>query len=283
MKKNILLFLFIFSFINTNAQYLLTNRLVFDFEVGDQFQYYHDDDDRNVYGQDFDHIIGKRYSTNADTVFYDIKNEYSEIENWQYGTRKQSISYYTDIMTNLDSNIFGYRDTFINDSNQYDRLTYAAEKNKFSNCDSIQINYLLHYGFEDNYYHSYGKGIGIVEWNSRSGSGNSANKSKKLIYYKKGGIECGTFNPNLFLGMEDHLQNHLKLELYQKDENLYVKTNIQSRVFQIKIFDIQGVLLYKDVFFNGIGEFNIQKLMKGIYIVQVETENFSEQRKWVKY
>lgn len=100
-------------FVNCSAQDLLTLREVFDYNIGDVFQYV--DDAYPQYNKETIKILSKSYSIDEDTLVYiassqlyytlpEIDSLISEIDTIQF------------IYTNLDSSIFEYNPEYKYDS-----------------------------------------------------------------------------------------------------------------------------------------------------------------------
>jgi|GEM_PF-3671944 len=167
MRQVILLAIIILSLSYANASDTLTVRQVYNFNVGDTFDYsYYDFNDYVQYYYTTyirKVIIGKAYSPNQDTIYYQYNVS-------QYGTRINPSQFIDiapyDTITNLDSFAIYQTEALLSptssamcNSAEYDTTSYFAYRS-----DSIKVNC-----FESNYTFRYTVGLGMTFYNQTFG------------------------------------------------------------------------------------------------------------------
>lgn len=245
--------IFLFSFSGYSQS--LTNRQVYDFEVGDVFQVSYSSGMSG--GQFRDTIVGKSFSIDNDTVFYQINQVGNSSSNWSF-----IYSSFTRSYTDLDSIATHHTleqcltsppptDTLYPEALYCDQLTWRKTSNHDLNC------------FEDNYYLSdLIVGCGGPYFYGDVGIGGPASYNYRLTYFKKDSVSCG----NAFTtGIEENqLENNIKL--FPNPSNSTIQVTMLNPI-SIKKYAIN------DVFGKNIGEYDysnsidISNLKSGIYFI----------------
>lgn len=254
-----LLYIFLFSLTYSQT---LTNRQVYDFEVGDVFQtkIYHSN---NTFPSFFsDTIMSKSFSLNNDTVFYTI-NQLEYIPSQTSPTYNYSTI--IKVYQNLDSiaehneplhcSNIPITDTIYNLSNYCNQNTWQISSNIDTSC------------LEDTYYNSYLiDGCGGPYYDVISVS---EYYEKVLLYFKKGSMSCGnTFSTEI---EENQLENHIKIYPNPTNSTIHI-TFLQP--ISIKRYTIN------DIFGKKIGEYDYSKtidvsnLKAGIYFITFLNSDF---------
>lgn len=260
---------------NISCQQILTVREVYDFEVGDRFDY-RTSPPQVVPNGDRITIIGKKYSANQDTITYTLAHD-KYTSHWFDGPPHLIYSYTkdTDIMfvTYLDSLIVKRDSVFIADTFNYGGESCKIYINGYNRTTKISDE------SEENSVQEYGKGIGIY-YSTIYGFSPDGNYTKYFIYleyFKKSGFECGT-----------HDAADVK-KLYGDDLNIYPVPakdvlHIDGRwslPLNIKIYDVFGrLILTKSM--QESQDIGIANLKAGIYFLVFENQNFKQYRKIVK-
>ena len=193
---NKILTLFLLTLLGSaNGQSILTMRQVYDFNLGDQFDY---EDVRSIwYPKDTlgnrNTILARKYSKNLDTITYKIKVDSYKLSNKNSKRTFTLSSIVIDTSyTDLDSII----------SNRFRQKAIESQmlylKDTFCFLSDLGVN-----GFKYRLYNDLvgfsgiiGEGIGLV-YQAPMGIGCIADFSWiKLLYYKKGNLEFGTKDKN---------------------------------------------------------------------------------------
>lgn len=279
MKKHFLIILSLALFYTTAAQELMTIGEVFDFEIGDEFQtrssvsYQPPNADRVT-------ITGKYYSAGQDTVFYIQHHDmyYSVLSyeggphlEYHYGTLTNTVFY-----TDLDSSIAVFDYGFTID--QY--IESSAEL-----CDSL-INgcgYSSGPGFENDFINNeYGKGLGRTYQYFYSGMGGYATIENTLFYYKKGILTCG--EPDMTgVGIEEIPAESSLSAIYPNPAtesfNIPNSLNLSGEI-TVSIMNIRGEMVGQETFSGqNLIRMDVSKLIRGIYLVKIQTPEGIDRRK----
>lgn len=231
----------------------LTNRQVYDFEVGDVFQYF---GSSSSFGASWrDTIVGKSFSINNDTVFYQKNSVGNSSSNPNY-VYSSSIKFYT----NLDSVASHYyldqcttspppSDTLFQSSQYCNQLTWRRTTNHDLNC------------FEDNSYTSeLIVGCGGPYHVAYIGIGGSDYYEYKLTYFKKGTVSCG--NP-FSTGIDEiNLLNSINIYPNPTNSNIQVSISNNISVKKYSISTVSGQIIGDYIFSNII---DISNLKSGVY------------------
>jgi hypothetical protein len=272
--RSFAIFFLCFSLLNSYSQEIMTIREVFDYDIGDELQIR-----SNLPGQPPNAIrltiIDKDYSISKDTVFYRIaRNNYSTTrEEFTDTTLIYSFIYDTIQVTytNLDSSIFTYKKmlgiNFDNNGNCDSIVQFSAE-----NC-GILIN-----GFQiggwDYYKFIFGKGVGLIdEYVVYEESGNDYPwVYNSLFYFKKSTIECGI--PDRTTGINEKFADDF-VKIYPIPANQYLNIEISPhflghcRVTILNLYGKQIMTQSGTSFFS----FNVTDVQKGLYFLQLNSEN----------
>ena len=285
--KKLLLTLILFSSFGLFSQSVLTVGEVYDFEIGDEFQYSID----NYPGIMVERyvVIDKQFSPNNDTIFYSqsVSNYYNEHDG-NGGTShvfsSDTISFYK---TNLNDPITTFGDTM----EVYDEVldsTYMYFPDTIiendSNLCGLEVNGWNYNppAFEPvNIIRLWGRGVGSVwsfHFEPTSTSPNLENR--KLYYYKKGNIICGT--PNTVSIKEIDLKNS-EINIYPVPANNKVNVEIGglNGLKDIYLVNVNGEIIPIEVIKNlsTSYSFDSENIPNGIYFVYISTETITFKKK----
>lgn len=262
------------------GQDILTRGEVYDYDVGDEFQYTNE----AVAGTIIERykVLDKEYSLNNDTVFYEMAiSHYYAYPDGGGGTTisqpKDTITkfytYLSDTITNfggssqiydvyLDSTYTYYPDSII----RYDSIWCGLEINGYTSYPPE---------FEANLYKEvWGRGVGRITNRhiDPSNPGGSTIIEYSLIYYKKGNVECGT-QSTLFIN--DQLKEP-KLRIYPNpmNEHLNIEISKSLKVKEVSLYNPQGQRVGVDIIDQGNGYYlNARSLKSGIYTLIIQSNN----------
>lgn len=257
---------------------LLTVGEVFDFEIGDQFQYRGSASGQSPNAERID-ITGKYYSTNNDTVFY-VRYHHSYSSTIIYENGQPVLNYffynYTDTVnyTNLAEPISTYDDGFLQNWVNY-ILTVGF-------CDSTINGYrgTTGQGFEDNIWSKeYGKGLGQVRDFYYDGTGGISTLNNQLFYYKKGDEICGI--PDVV--NTNNIPLNTELSLYPNPAKDVIHFNIDKQVnVTFEIWNMVGGQIQLGKAHQGLNTVDIKKLLPGVYFLKLSTDKEIKVLKFVK-
>ncbi len=244
---------------------LLTVGEVFDFEIGDEFQY-----NGEAAGQtpnaDRITITGKFYSQENDTVFYEFRNNwYSTAVNWDtvpptleyfFGTIIDTLAY-----TNLQQPISTYDNNFFQNVNIY---------NSTSLCDSLVNRYKVTIGPSgmpnDYYIKEFGKGLGLTFYYVWSGDAGTYLWNYELFYYKKGNNTCG--EPDVVKAGNINIEP--EITIYPNPADKFISFTInQQGTGRYTLLNTSGVTEMAGSIYNGMNTIYTGKLTPGIYFLQL--------------
>lgn len=254
----------------------MTKGEVYDFEIGDEFHYQYD-----TYGMSTPlgfqkTIINKTFNSFGDTLTYIIDSMFytSTIVDTPSPHLVYNVSYYTDtiVFSNLDS-LNQVVDTIVGDT-------------LFYNIDSLcnrQIDVFDYYnnymsGGDIEYLNKYGRGLGHTyfhEW----ASGTAQPYFKwYLSYYKKGIDSCGT--PYIVSVKTKKYNNRVKVFPIPASShvNIKLKDNFVT-LPMIYIYDITGVQVLSKKMKSESETLNLATLPKGIYVMKLESKEFTLRKK----
>ena len=253
----------------TNYQYNASNKNI-------SLRYYTWDNIGNAWKNDY-----------RDTTIYNAGTSVREAFTWNAGTSswdnysKQTIIYdANELPTQITAQVWDnvntmwlnhYRISYNYDANQNQTL-YHYET--WDNTNSVWVKqYKLNYTFNgDNYNLTY-----LYEtWDNVN--------TMWVPYYRK----FYWYETNPFASIADNSQQ-LQFHAYPNPTNelLRVQLTLTSpQDVQIKLFDLQGNLVYQQQYSNTVGQVNfpvdIQAFSSGIYVLQVQTANGIVQQKMIK-
>lgn len=285
MKKLLITLSFLCSF-TLFSQSILTNGEVYDYEIGDEFQY----SLNNYPGTMVERytVIDKQFSTNSDTVFYTQSvSNYSNGPDGNGGTAhyyfEDTINFYiTDL--NTPATTFGdsiyIHDNFL-DSSYYHFPDTIIEFD--SNLCGLKVNGWESYPptFEPNHLiRIVGKGVGSV-WTYHFDPTSTIPEieNRKLYYYKKGNIECGTPN-TASINFE---QMNSEISIYPVPANSSVNVNFEKAPLftDIQLFNLNGKQIPIELFkiTNNTFSFDSENIPVGVYLIGISTKDTSLKRK----
>ena len=269
--KTILTFIFFVLFNIVYGQELMTIGEVFDFKVGDEFQFTGTADNQPP-NADRIKITGKYLSENQDTVFYIRFHDSYYTEVVYDGDPHLEYHFYqktdTVFYANLDSSIALYDAGFNID--QY--VKYSAKL-----CDSLinGCSYMTGPGYEnDSHIHEYGKGLGETRIYYFSYQAGATIINTSLFYYKKVNGECGSPD-TLYLGTNETFSVNPYVKIYPNPVNHSFKiiNNTAEPIIQFKILSLTGKTILSGNIENTRNEINVNDLKTGIYFVYLKTKN----------
>lgn len=279
--KSVLLIVFLISSIYACAQEPLTIGKVFDFEIGDKFQY-----KRNTGGDPGNAsrltILDKYYSAEKDTVFYTINRSYYNRYNSDGSYNFEHDTIY-QFYTNLDSSILSYRpelsyDSIVSLNKDWINIediyydTIVEFDPNFCNKITTEIRIGL-YWFQSER-HIWGEGLGLVKRfidTEEDPSGYVENYY--LFYFKKSNCEFGS--PDL-TDISENIDNNELVRIFPNPANNFVNVDIlanYSGPIHIGLYDLTGRLLKYEMNLSSVS-FDVGYLSKGIYIITIEHRKF---------
>lgn len=266
--KLVVVFIFLLSGLSIYSQSILTRGEVYDFEVGDEFQYSYDTApgitvDRFV-------VLSKDFSPDLDTVFYTLFKSYyyyGPDANYQNTIESTTESIVHQQYTNLGDPIIDFGggvyvyDMYLDSTYEYFPDTIIGYD---SNLCDLEINGYDSYPPE---WHSYqtlylwGRGVGLVGHYQPQLSGVQPNDiDKNLYYYKKGNFECGT----PVTASLNNLSKKISFKLYPNpsSEKLIIELEKNQTLSQFSLY-------------NALGENQAVDFIKNGHLYIIETSNLS--------
>lgn len=234
MKALLTTILFIgFATIRLSAQDPLTYGEVYDFEVGDVFQY-HSYESVPGFANKYQHtIVGKEFTQNQDSIIYTIDkiNEYTDPDNMDGIITDTTIILVT---TNLDQ----YIDTFSPNGFVDSVFTSAELFNNRLSMERSDSEYL-----ESGFYEwrkRYTVGLGQVEYYYETGF-SPYQTAHTLVYYAKGEEVWG--NPlDVFLSTSELESNNISVYPNPVKDNLNFKSNPEAGILKSwNIYSVSGM------------------------------------------
>ena len=278
MKKLLfVLWLINFASNKTQAQSMLTNRSVYDFNVGDEFQTRTNmgsPPNANRYT-----ILSKRYSANNDTVIY-----HRSFNNYAQNPGPPPISY--NLSTGIDSVKYTNLDTLVSAPYRNPLVGGPCSTSKDTLYHSTQYCGVLVY--QNNTLTStcaeghtsediYGQGIGQALYDYNDPTNNVHNRVE-LFYYKKGTSTCGTKDTLAPAGIQKYNTTQATLHLYPNPttSNLSIQTNSSDKQ-TLQIINASGQLVFTETI-QGTTNIDVHNLSAGVYNITI-TNNQSTTNK----
>ena len=279
MKTIVFLLFALLNFFNASSQQLMTIREVFDFEVGDEFQY------RNIVpnqppNADRITITNKYYSTSGDTLFYiRYHDSYYTVVNWN---PQPHLDYF--FQTKTDTIFLVDLDSIITKSKywaQYDSNMYVYDTNIFTNtdyCDSLINGYHLGYNsFEPEIYErNFGKGLGRISdfHSSCDNLSPGVIYHNIMFYYNKNGIPGGTPDSTGVSVQEFNKEDVFEICPNPNQGRFYLIAKLpSSKKCKLEIFDIQGSKVTVKMIRTGKTGIDLQGIAPGIYLLRLTDNN----------
>lgn len=263
--KHLRLLLIISLFISTSdlfAQKRLTNREIYNFEVGDILHFSNISsfyDFTRFYKREF---LSKEYSNNQDSVIYIVLDSIYELIN--IPNFKLSVRYDTITYINLDSFPSPSLSSYDSTNDQCGTTIYIA--NYSVKPPGKQYTEL----YTDTYMESLGRYYLLIIDSDNTRSENSA-----LQYYKTKDKECGRRIGNL---STNGLYYNKKIDIYPNPVNdlIFVRNLYKG---QYKIYNLLGGLIQQGEFEN---EIEVSGLKTGPYFVVITDDNSTYYQNFLK-
>lgn len=270
--KNIKLILsvfFILTSINLLAQKKLTNREIYNFNVGDiiHTKYTYESSPTFVNRK----FLDKKLSVNQDTIIFEVVDtiyELSQIPNWKMRVENNIIKYslLDSFPTPFDQNSekTSYQRQY---STNIDTCGNLRNSYVFTNApDTIII--LDRESYEEIAFEGLGKYITHQYQDNRR-------LYYELLYYKKSGIECG--KQISILGINNNLKT-INLSIYPNPSSNEINiVGINDGYYEL--YDMYGKSVLKG---NIEGAINITPIKIGLYTLLVKTDDKIYSSKFVK-
>ncbi len=274
MNKLLLLF-FLLALYNTKmyCQSVLTTREVYNFNISDEFQYRsHSSLANPPYGMPPNaqryKIIGKRYSTNNDTVFYHrYYSNYSSTLVAPYYTYSFSTGYDSIFYTQLSDTLKNLY-SITTDSCSWIKDTLYLSFCGALMCETNTCTACCFEGQQSDYI--YGKGLGEIKFQYTDAT-NATDYGIDLFYYKKGSITCGipdtlTMQPT---GVKPFAISNEQIIIYPNPNNGFFNIETSGDTKQIaQIYDVNSKLVLSQIV-NNKTTIDATVLNEGIYNVSI--------------
>lgn len=272
--------IFILSVNFLSAQDLMKIGEVFDFNIGDKFQYRAHSNEYTTPNANRYTIIDKWFSESSDTVFYVRKNESYSTTYFDGNPPHLEYHFQTSIdtvfCTNLNSLISEYVYWTPYDSGMYSYDTLIYTSDYF--CDLL-INGYSYYtqSFEgEEYSREFGKGIGLKN-NHYSYPSEFTGWDYSLFYYEKDGIACGT--PDTADAI-DYIEDTNIINIYPNPADDYFQIDFPLREnYKLTIYTINGKFIDNIVSNGNKLVYNCAYLKQGIYFITVKTSSSQYHKK----
>lgn len=279
--KLLLINLFAMFIFTTLSQSILTRGEVFDYDIGDEFQYSYDNAP-GIYVERYT-VIDKQFSQNFESITYTLfKSIYNygpdSDGNTTVYTSEDTVNQIindlndpitafgdsTEIYVDADSSYYYHPDTII----EYDSNLCGLEVNGWNSYPPV---------FEsNNIIRKWGRGVGLVwryHYDPSSGSWHEL-ENKKLYYYKKGNITCGT---PVTASTGEYQKNSLEIIIFPipTDKALNVQLKNNGKIDQIELINSLGTTVNLKVNKNGLNDYTIDTtdLPNGVYYIVVHSKN----------
>jgi hypothetical protein len=291
--KRLLLFLFVFAYFSqVKASDTLTIRQVYNFDVGDTFDYYHFTATGRYYTYPCNDTLSKGYQRNIilsrkdaiDSITYIISNSFNT-----YPPSSPLMSMDTVIITHLDSSLldtailfynFNYHSfPFFNIGNWRQMLQFQMYQGMI-NWDTIGNKVYSHFDPEHYIYRPkseswYYNKLGMTYYYGYTldGDGMPGNVLYQLVCYSKGNKHaCG---PNYLAGIND-IEKGVNVKVYPNpaSDQLHLSvTNAGQLNARFIITDILGQELFSIPVIQDESTLDISKFSQGIYTWKLFSDN----------
>lgn len=265
------------------SQEEMTVEQVFDFEIGDIFQYRSSlqDQPENALTKE---IIDKYYSLNDDTVFYSIHRTYYqavvEFDPEPHLVYNFGTDTIIESFTNLNSSIFDYIVNL-----RYDTITlnYGIDFTydtiiEYSDtyCGTLSNGFDCAFpasAVEPAYYnYRFGAGLGITKMVVCDEGGTYyPSVSNDMFYFSKGTESCGTFDTLTFI-KEVFPENNISIFPNPTQDLIKIIKEDQIPTV-IELYDMSGKLLSKNTYNGNYYTINLSSFNSGIYILKLITND----------
>lgn len=282
IKRCFLLVLFLCFAQKIVCQSVLTNSMVYNFNVGDTFQI-HSSGNSCCYNDYLYVINAKNYSSNLDTVIYGLNVNFRSFQGSLviYGSPTVTIGSYTSTWkyNNLNMpfpapilNSGGYyqKDTLIFD--YCNKQTLKSQSYCFSNfeCDSKIEKYSCGLGHTFSYQFYYQSSL----------MQNYQPVTQNLTYYHKiGESPCGISNIGLILNIDKNYLDKGAINFYPNPTTDKITIASENIITSIEIMDLYGKILYLKSDNNTV---IVKQLEAGIYFLKKINNNNVSSKKIIK-
>ncbi len=262
-----------------NGQAMLTLREVYDFKIGDVFEYNSDDWQYSGVSNGYKKtILDKRISKNVDTIIYKIKIDSYDLSFDLSGKDPVRIYTYNSIIeeklfTQLDSPVCN------NFRLKYPRKSYVFEDSVYFLKDwEVDVYKYDAISGAGNFSEIIGKGIGLIEKYNIIDHGWYL---ENLTYYKKGNLQYGKKDKNYALESETITNKPLSFYPNPVISKIHFSKPLLSN-YTISIIDCTGRTVLKRSDFDFEYEMDINSIAKGLYFLKLETTQQTIIKKFIK-
>ncbi len=276
--SQIAILLILFS-IKLIAQIPPTTQEIFNFNIGDEFQYSADNNNGPPEGEK-SIIIGKYYSINSDTLYY-IFDNHNYVSSFNPNPEPHlEYTFHNNIDTipyiYLDSSVFYYlKMCYLNTPNPY-FSNYNLDTTT-TNCQNETHNfYIATSNFEPDVYSVHlVKRLGYTYYSFYSSSAIPIiDISSRLIYYKKGDTICGTPDP-VFLSIDKH-HNNSSFKVFPNPTNDMAYLELPDNdEYLIEVFDLTFKNIFRKKIHSNKFSLDVSNYSNGIYILKLYNKNKS--------
>ncbi len=273
MKTKLLYFLLLLP-LGVSAQSFMTFREVYDFSVGDKFQFHSTADNFPDFpNADRITITGKYYSSGSDTVFYiRYHDDYSSWLEWPGDSLYYEFNTFTDTIfyTHLDTTTLAVAREIMLDTNvnYFDTLNYVSAYY----CDSLINGYSYAVGWFEPMYYSvlYGKGLGKVD-DAFHYPSEFYGFETYLFYYEKNGVGCGT--PDLLTAIHK-TDKPAMVKIYPNPAQQYfVVESGDNPIEKMNIYNSTGELIVSQNYHKNKFVYHCNSFRNGIYFIRLSTSS----------
>lgn len=274
--KKVFPFVLLCFIITTQAksQELFTIGEVFDYEIGDVFHLEHANEGQPP-SSTRTTIIDKYYSQDGETLYYKRADNYYQCVFNPSPEPHLDYYFYNDTCllsyTNLSATIDQYDDGFEND-------TTIRHYNGLCGMMVNEYDYITSSFEGDHHISTYAKGLGRVYFYLEIGGGPNMTSGVylKMIYYKKGDVECGT--PDI-TGVNELEQNSNKIfTVSPNPASSFIRIEAPTADIQyhIQLRSVTGQKILEQTSDNQIFSWNTSDIEHGLYILVIRYENHKE-------
>ncbi len=259
MKVKLVVF-FCILFFSGSSQTSLTNGAVYDYNIGDVFQTY-------SYGTGMStllpqyvtkEVLTKNYSSSLDTVFYSFKRTVYDPPLCGPCPGQTVVDTIYENYTNLTSAVnmqpfpIVLQDTIYLDF--CNKNTWKMTTRSFPN-GAGEYNQNEHYVVA---------GCGGLYFNRIVGIGGPASEHYNLVYYKKGGDECGTLTVNII-----ELGSQNSINIFPNPSNGMYSIQAKGNLF---VFNTIGEKVFSQKLVNDTNLLDLSGFPNGMYFISLQTE-----------
>lgn len=246
------------------AQDTLRIKDVFDFDIGDVFNYktyYHGGCDGSI--NEWDTLVDKAYSFNMDTVYYKFQVTKVIVQSaWDLCVPGTFPSRETreDKYYNMDSCLWKYDHSMYFNSIVSDTDGCGTKLAGYTDRELTLVNG-----------RTYGKGVGLVKDINEAHDMTQYLNDKYLIYYHKKNLICGN---GIILDVSKLNLTRQKINIYPNPtrNSFYLKFESLISGYSIKIVDLTGRIVFQEKNIRSeIYEYNSFNMTPGIYNLIIQS------------